>query len=385
MAIQPLARTERPRIAVPVQSSPSQCASSRRPRFAAKPISLCAAFGFGCGSAGWPRRSAMATKPRRQRSFLITGGAGFIGSHLSERLIADGSPVTILDDLSTGFEENVPSEATLIRGDIADGDVVARAFDAAEPTHVIHLAAQVSNILSHEDPLADTRTNVGGTINVLSEMERRRVRRIFFASSMALYGSPGGAPVSEQAATDPLSPYGVSKLAAEQLVHNAARRTDAVVEQAASLRMFNVYGPRQSLSNPYQGVVSVFIADALAEQDLKLYGDGEQSRDFVYIDDVVAAWIALLDSDLTGVRINIGTGAATSVNRLLDVVLAKFNLTQETATVTHLPTLPGDQRCVRADPSLARKLLGWEALTSLEAGIGKTIEWASQAWVDGDS
>ena len=314
------------------------------------------------------------------RSYLLTGGAGFIGSYIAERLVALGNSVTVLDDLSTGFKENIPDGADLVLGDVADAGIVHQAFETAHPDTVLHLAAQVSNIVSHRDPWRDVRTNVGGTINVLAAAERFGAREIIYASSMAIYGSPGDKPVCEATRVDPSSPYGVSKLAAEQLIHNAARRRDTVLTKVASLRMFNVFGPRQSLSNPYQGVASVFIANVLNNEPITLFGDGEQSRDFVFIDDVVEAWMKALDADINNVRVNIGTGCAVSVNDLLDAVLAAFGTDRTRYPIRHEPELLGDQRVVRADASLAEDTLGWSAKVPFQNGLHTTVEWAKEAW-----
>ena len=181
-----------------------------------------------------------------------------------------------------------------------------------------------------------------------------------YASSMALYGRPARTPTDEETPTGPLSPYGVSKLAAEQLIHNATRRTDLDFElTATSLRMFNVYGPGQSLENPYQGVVSVFIANVLAGEAITLYGDGAQSRDFVYIEDVWDAWMRALDAPGARNRIiNVGSGREESINALIDAVLGAFGRSRSDYPIVPRPTLPGDQRSIRADVSRARELLG---------------------------
>lgn len=313
---------------------------------------------------------------------LITGGAGFIGSALARALCDEGADVLIVDDLSTGSVANVPPEAALIEGDIADHSVVRRAFESGRPEAVLHLAAQVSNIVSHSDPRLDFRTNVGGTINVLEESVHHRVQRLLYASSMAVYGAPERLPISETSAVAPLSPYGVSKLAAEFLVHNWARRRDLDhTFSATSLRMFNVYGPGQSLTNMYQGVLSVFVANVLSGAPITLYGSGTQTRDFVYIDDVVAAWMLALRSDVAaGLRINIGSGTELSINDLIDEVLASFGLPSSSYPIQRMPELPGDQRAVRAEVALAKAALGWSPHTSFQTGLRATVDWARVSW-----
>jgi UDP-glucose 4-epimerase len=316
------------------------------------------------------------------KSVLITGGAGFIGSALARRLIAQQASVCVLDNLITGFEHNVPPGVELIRADVVDGDAVGRLFASRKLDLVLHLSAQVSNIVSHADPWLDFRTNVGGTINILEAVRRHRVPRLLYASSMALYGTPSEIPVSESAALQPLSPYAVSKCAAEFLVHNTARRNDLGFGLAVtSLRMFNVYGPGQSLKNPYQGVVGVFISNLLAGKPITLYGDGQQTRDFVYIEDVVDCWLRAIDdpSAATGLRVNVGCGAEHSINHLIDSVLAAFGKDRKSHEVLVRAELPGDQRAIRADVSLARTRLGWQPRTSLADGLAATVEWARRS------
>lgn len=311
------------------------------------------------------------------RSILVTGGAGFIGGWLTRRLVAEEADVCVVDNLAGGFERNVAPGAEFIRADVADRAAMREIFASRRFDTVCHLAAQVSNIISHQDPWLDFRTNVGGTLNVIEGIHAHRIPRLLYASSMALYGTPEAAPTPETAALRPLSPYGVSKLAAELLVHNTARRADLGFRLAVtSLRMFNVYGPRQSLENLYQGVVSVFVANVLAGEPVTLFGDGLQTRDFVYIDDVLDGWMAALDAPRTyGRQINLGSGIEVSINELLDAVLAAFGHDRSTYPVLVKPELPGDQRRICADVSLARELLGWKAQWTLSDGLKETIEW----------
>ena len=316
-------------------------------------------------------------------TILITGGAGFIGSAITRALIADGIGVTVVDDLSTGVRLNVPPEAHFIGADVADRDAMRAAFGSREHDAVLHLAAQVSNIVSHRDPWADFRTNVGGTLNVIEQVVAHRIPRVLYASSMALYGDPAALPVSETAVLRPRSPYGVSKLAAEHLIHNAGERSDVHGFAVTSLRMFNVYGPGQSLTNMYQGVLSVFVANLLAGDPITLYGTGRQTRDFVYVDDVVDAWVRALRSDARDQRINVGSGVERSIGQLIDDVLAAFGRERESYPIHVEPELPGDQRAIRAVIGRARELLGWSPRTPFEAGLRATIEWARSTWKGG--
>lgn len=310
---------------------------------------------------------------------LITGGAGFIGSHLADRLLAQGWRVRILDNESTGDRSNVPQGAKYFRGDVRDKRAVARAF-AGQIDVVFHLAAQVSNILSYADPTEDVTTNVVGTLNVLDACVKRGVPRFLYASSMALYGQPDRMPVSEAAPCRPLSFYGISKLAAEQYVFSMAARRDLKRPlHVTGLRMFNVYGPRQSLTNMYQGVVSVFIANMLNGQPITLFGTGRQKRDFVYVDDVVDAWIRSAGSARTHGRvINVGTGRAISILAMLDAVLASFGKSRSSYPIIRKPELPGDQFLIQADARLARRLIRWTPRTSFEDGLKATVAWARQ-------
>jgi UDP-glucose 4-epimerase len=316
------------------------------------------------------------------RRVLVTGGAGFIGGALTGRLVAAGARVTVVDDLTTGFERNVAPGATFVRADVADADAMRAVFAAGAFDVVLHLAAQVSNIVSQKDPWLDFRTNVGGTMNVLEGLATHRIPRLIYASSMALYGTPEVTPTPETAALQPLSPYGLSKLAAELLVHGAADRPGLALRPAVtSLRMFNVYGPGQSLQNLYQGVVSVFIASVLAGAPIRLFGDGRQTRDFVYVEDVLDAWMAAIDDPGTyGRRINLGSGTEVSINAILDAVLAAFGHDRSTYPVQREPELAGDQRHICADVALAREVLGWQARWTLAEGLKETIEWSRTEW-----
>jgi UDP-glucose 4-epimerase len=310
---------------------------------------------------------------------LITGGAGLIGSFIAERLLARGSRVTILDNESTGKRENVPREAAYCVGDVRNLDDL-RSATASGVDYIFHMAAQVSNILSYRDPSEDVSTNVLGTMNVIRLGYERGVRQMFQASSMALYGNPPALPVSEKTPVAPASFYGISKLAAENYMLAWASRKD--VEKpipVTALRMFNVYGPRQSLANPYQGVISVFIANLLKGEPITLYGDGEQTRDFVYIDDVVAAWLAALDNPRAYNRfINIGSGTQISINAMLDAVLAAFGHTRQSYPILHRGELSGDQRAIEADVRLAEELLQWKPRMAFQEGLARTISWARQ-------
>lgn len=308
---------------------------------------------------------------------LVTGGAGFIGSHLADRLLAEGFSVTVLDNESTGFSHNVPAGAVYIKGDVVNEADVARAFAGGQDV-VFHIAGQASTIRSFDDPTDDLRTNVQGTIRVLQRCVEDRVSRFLYASSMTAYGHPDHLPIDVTAPLRPISYYGISKMAAERYVHATASRSDLDHElNVTSFRMFNVYGERQSLTNPYQGVVAIFIANLLQGEPITIFGDGEQSRDFVYIGDVVDAWIAAVDNPAAFSQVfNLGTGIRHSLHRLIDVVLQTDGKTRDGYEIRYEGERPGDQRHMQAEIAGTTELLGWSPRISFEEGMARTVAWA---------
>lgn len=308
---------------------------------------------------------------------LVTGGAGFIGSHMAERLLALGHDVVILDNESTGSVDNVPAGAAYIKGDVREPADLARAF-ARRLDAVFHIAGQASTVRSFDDPLADLAINVGGTVNVTQHCLAHGVPRLLFASSMTAYGHPAGLPVSEETACVPVSYYGITKYAAERYVHATGARTDlAQPLHVTSFRMFNVYGPRQRLDNPYQGVMGIFIGNVLREEPVNIFGDGEQSRDFVYIDDVVNAWVTAWQSPAAhGQVFNLGIGQGHSVHAVVQTVAAALGHGPAAWPRQYGPERPGDQRHMTADVSHIRRTLGWEPQVSFAEGVARTIAWA---------
>lgn len=309
---------------------------------------------------------------------LVTGGAGFIGSHMAEALLARGCEVVVLDNESTGLRQNVPAGATFIHGDVRDPQALEEAF-APGLDAVFHIAGQASTIRSFGEPLADLGINVEGTINVVSKCLEHRVPRLLFASSMTAYGHPEQVPVPESTPCVPISYYGITKYAAERYVHSTAARHDLDFPfNVTSFRMFNVYGERQRLDNPYQGVMGIFIGNVLREETIRIFGDGLQSRDFVHIDDVVRAWLAAWTTpEAYGQVINLGTGSNRSINELVDAVLAANGLSRDSYPVEYGEPRPGDQRHMSADISRARQLLGWQPQVTLAEGIARTLRWAA--------
>ena len=309
------------------------------------------------------------------RRVLVTGGAGFIGSHLVERLLADGFSVTVLDNLATGSREHVAPEATLVEGDVSDRAFVDRLFASERFEAVCHIAGQASIRLSFAAPEADLSTNVVGTLNVVRGCLDSGVSRLVNASSMTVYGEPELIPTSEEVPCVPVSYYGVTKYAAERYVQITGERSDVELN-VTSLRMFNVYGERQSIDNPYQGVLAIFIGHALRGEPITIHGDGLQTRDFVYIGDVVDAWIQVLDLPETfGAVLNVGSGRGTSVNEVADAVLAAVGESRASWAVGSAPAQLGDQRRSAADVSRIAAL-GWAPRTDLEDGIARTVAWA---------
>jgi UDP-glucose 4-epimerase len=311
---------------------------------------------------------------------LVTGGAGFIGSHLADGMLAAGHRVVVIDNESTGKRENVPRGAGFIRGDVASLGELEAAFEGGVDA-VCHIAGQVSIIKSFTDPVADLRTNVQGTINVLQLCLKYKVPRLLYASSMTNYGQTEVLPIPETHPCEPASYYGITKYAAERYVQTTASRTDLTFGfDATSFRMYNVYGPRQALDNPYQGVLGIFLGNLLRKEPITIFGDGEQSRDFIYIGDVVRAWVTSLGNERTFGRVfNVGSGRRLTINQLADAVLNAFQQSRSTWEVRYLPARPGEQRHVEADIREVAAAIGWKPAMSFEEGLSQTLRWARSA------
>jgi UDP-glucose 4-epimerase len=311
------------------------------------------------------------------QTILVTGGAGFIGSHIVDLLIARGYRVIVLDNLHTGKQTDINAAASFILGDVRSKDDIERAF-AQGIDAVLHLAGQASIKLSYSDPAHDLTVNTYGTINVLQACLAHRVQRFLLASSMTIYGNPTIVPTPETAPAAPVSYYGITKYAAERYAHLTGDRTDLPAPlHVTSFRMFNVYGERQSLTNPYQGVLAIFIGRLLRREEIIIHSDGEQARDFVYVGDVARAWVDALDCKPTyGQVINLGTGTPTSVNRLCDAALVAVGHTRLTYPIRYQSAQLGDLRTSAADIARAKELLGWQPTVALEDGMQRTINWA---------
>lgn len=293
-------------------------------------------------------------------NFLITGGAGFIGSHLVRRLSARG-PVTVLDDLSSGNKENLAGlDCAFLRGSILDPAPLAEACAGA--THVFHLAALVSVPKSVSHPARCREINVEGTRRVLAAAAQAGAQRLVLASSCAVYGDEPTMPKTETSPVVPASPYAESKLAGEKLCAQAGL-------PAVALRFFNVYGPRQDPRGPYAAAIPKFLAAARAGSPLTIFGDGHQTRDFVYIDDVTAALEhAALSPGMSGVY-NVASGHSVSVLRLAELVLALTGLRSE---IHHAPARPGDILHSSASTEKLRAT-GWKPSFDLAAGLQEIL------------
>jgi UDP-glucose 4-epimerase len=315
---------------------------------------------------------------------LVTGGAGFIGSHLVDRLIGEGHQVVVFDNEATGRQENVPPAAEYIKGDVAQLAELEQAF-AGGLDAVCHIAGQVSMIRSFSHPIMDLRTNVEGTVNVLELCLKYLVNRLLYASSMTVYGATDVLPTPEVTPCKPISHYGVTKYAAERYIMNTAARVDLSFDfRVTCFRMYSVYGPRQALNNPYQGVMGIFLGNILRSEPLIIFGDGEQSRDFVYIDDVVEAWVnALSNENSYGKVINLGSGVRLTINQLADHILGAFGRTRADVSIVYAPARPGEQRHVQADITRAQRVLGWRPQVPFEVGVNDTVGWALQAFQKG--
>lgn len=316
---------------------------------------------------------------------LVTGGAGFIGSHIADALMVSGHSVVVLDDLSNGERANVPPSAVFVEGDVRDPDAVDRAFTALDgPCEAVcHLAGQASTFKSFDQPAWDMDVNGVGTARMLEGARRHGAHTFLYASSMTAYGHPETLPVAEDAVCAPVSFYGITKWAAERAVLISAQQPGSSL-RAVAFRMFNVYGPRQSLTNPYQGVLGIFLGNVLRGEPIRIFGDGEQSRDFVFVGDVARAWVAALEQPpAEPVALNLGTGTQTSINQLWRHAVRAAGQDPDTWPVSYEEGRPGDQRHMRADIGLADEVLSWRPMVALEDGMARTASWAREDVVIG--
>lgn len=300
---------------------------------------------------------------------LVTGGAGFIGSHIVGRLLSLGHEVRVIDNFSTGKRENLAGfgkDVAVIEGDIRDGDAVARAVDGCDL--VFHEAAIVSVPYSVEHPRETHDVNIEGTLNVLLAARNAKVRRVVFASSAAIYGEEPTLPKTEAMLPEPISPYGVEKVTAEYYLRCF---TSIYGLETVALRYFNVFGPRQDPSSPYSGVISVFVNRILAGRSISIFGDGEQSRDFVYVEDVVSANILAATVPRAAGRVyNVARGERTS---LLELAARLGDAADVRPVIEHLEPRAGDIRHSLADITRARTELGYTPEVTVADGLARLV------------
>jgi UDP-glucose 4-epimerase len=301
-------------------------------------------------------------------AYLVTGGCGFIGSHLTDALLARGHHVRILDDLSTGKRSNVPAKAEVIVADVADLAAMRRAMQGVEGC--FHLAAVASVQRSVEAWLATHRVNLGGTVHVFEAAHEAGGLPVVYASSAAVYGDNDALPLAESEPLTPLTPYGADK-AASELQARAAFAVRGV--PSTGMRFFNVFGPRQDPKSPYSGVISIFAENVLADRPLTIFGDGRQTRDFVFVGDVVAALMAAMERQDKSARVfNVGRGERIT---LLELVASLERVTGRKAVVRHAAARPGDIRHSQCNAARLRTGLGFAAKTSLDEGLESLMGW----------
>ena len=330
-------------------------------------------------------------------SFLVTGGAGFIGSHLVEELLRRKQTVRIVDNFLTGKQENVTAAMAvalspsleagvgsgagigaatgfcdLLEGDLADPAVARAAVEGVD--YVLHQAALPSVPRSVEDPLTSHRANVEGTLNVLLAARDAGVKRVVYAGSSSAYGDTPTLPKREDMPTNPLSPYALQKLVGEQYMQLFTRLYGL---ETVTLRYFNVFGPRQDPSSPYSGVISLFLRALTEGRAPTIHGDGEQTRDFTYVANVVDGVLRAVEAPgVAGEVINLATGQRVSLNQLYAMLQS---LTGSTVSASHGPPRAGDVRDSQADIEKARRLLGYKPIAGLDEGLRRTVEWIGAA------
>lgn len=301
---------------------------------------------------------------------LVTGGAGFIGSHLVERLLHDGHEVSVLDNFSTGCIENLShlsghARLHIEEGDVTDSRLLAELLQSID--WVFHLAALADIVPSVTKPLDYYRANVTGTATIVEAARQNRVQRFVYAASSSCYGIPSIYPTPETADIRPHYPYALTKYLGEQLVMHWAQVYGL---PAVSLRLFNVFGPRARTTGSYGAVFGVFLAQKLAGQPFTIVGDGTQTRDFTFVTDVVEAFIKAAMSTITQEIFNVGSGNTYSINQLVGLLGGE---------VTYIPERPGEPRCTFADITKIRRLLGWAPTVSFEEGVSVMLK-GIDAW-----
>lgn len=296
---------------------------------------------------------------------IVTGGAGFIGSHLTDRLVEEGHEVSVVDNLSTGKNEFINSKAVFFKEDIRDFEKIKEVFNQVKPDFVFHEAAIPRMPLSVEDPAGTSEVNIQGTVNVFKSSVDAGVKRVIYASSSSAYGDQDTLPLKESMIPNPMSPYGLQKLVGE---HFARLFGDLYRLPIVSLRYFNVYGPRVDFDSDYGLVIGKFLRLYKEDKPLTIFGDGKQTRAFNYVDDVVEANLKAMASEIIkgGEVINIGGERPVSVLEIADAIGGEKEF---------LSPRPGDPKHTDADISKAKKLLGWEPRVGFEEGVKKVRDW----------
>ena len=307
--------------------------------------------------------------------YVVTGGAGFIGSNTVDELVRRGASVVVVDDLSAGKEENlaeVRNKISFIKGSINDLEAVRRAMHEAD--YVLHLAARTSVPRSIKDPLETNRVNIEGTLNVLVAARDAKVKRVVLAASSSAYGETPVLPKVETMQPQPISPYGVTKYVGELYAQVFGRVYGL---QNVSLRFFNVFGPRQDPGSPYSGVLSKFCTAFLEQTEPVIFGDGEQTRDFTYIENVVQANLSACEAPAaSGRAINVGTGERISLNQTLQLLR---EISGNSLDAKYDPAREGDIRDSQADLTLSREVLNYEPTVNFAEGLRRTFAWYKES------
>jgi len=303
--------------------------------------------------------------------YLVTGGAGFIGSNTVDELVRRGHSVVVLDDISSGKEDNlaeIRNKITFIKGSITDIEVVRKAMHEAE--YVLHLAARTSVPRSVKDPIETNRINIDGTLNVLVAAKELKVKRVVFAASSSVYGETATLPKVETMRPEPISPYGVTKYVGELYGQTFGRCYGL---ENVALRYFNIFGPRQDPGSPYSGVLAKFCTAFLEDTQPVVFGDGEQTRDFTYVENAVQANLLACEApNASGKVFNVGVGGRISLN---DVLRELGRITGKTLEAKYEAPRDGDIRDSQADISQARVFLGYEPQVTFKEGLARTFEW----------
>ncbi|MGD0534532.1 MAG: NAD-dependent epimerase/dehydratase family protein [Methanoregula sp.] len=311
-----------------------------------------------------------------RKKIIVTGGAGFIGSHIARRLRDTGYDVVVVDNLVTGTCANLPEGVDFIQGDISKKSLIASLPDKGVFA-VLHLAAQSSGEISQEKPELDLKVNTLGTLQLLQWCAKHHVPRFMYASSMAIYGDVTYNPVPETQSCNPLSFYGISKLSSEQYIQHFSREG----LDTTCFRMFSVYGPGQNMTNMKQGMVSIFLAYLMNGEEIWVKGSKDRFRDFIYIDDVVDVWCSSLENKKTYGKIyNLATGQKTTVGDLVRIETKMFGEDPEKYPIKFEGSTPADQFGLYADITFLKKDLSWKPRITLEKGLREMIAWVKKEY-----